>query len=37
MKAKLVSESLDKYSFEKKKDPLSSLGIGQRNLIIKWL
>ena len=35
MKAKLISESL--YKFEKKSDPLVSLGIGKKSLIIKWL
>jgi hypothetical protein len=25
------------YSFEKKSDPLDSLGVGQRSLITKWL
>jgi hypothetical protein len=34
VKAKLVSESLDKYSFEKKSNPLDSLNIGQRSMII---
>jgi hypothetical protein len=36
MKAKLVSESLNKYSFEKKSDPLVSLGVGRKVLIEKW-
>jgi hypothetical protein len=34
MKAKLISESLN---FEKKNDPLVSLGVGQKALIEKWL
>jgi hypothetical protein len=37
MRAKLISESLDKYSFEKKSDPLDSLGVGKKVLISKWL
>jgi len=37
MKAKLISESLDKYNFEKKSDPLTSLGIGRKIMIEKWL
>jgi len=37
MRAKLISENLDKYNFEKKNDPLSSLGIGKRELIKLWL
>jgi len=32
---KLVKESL--HSFEKKHDPLSSLGVGKKSLIEKWL
>ena len=34
----LVSESLNElYKFEKKTNPLSSLGIGKKVLITKWL
>jgi hypothetical protein len=34
----LVSESLNElYKFEKKSDPYTSLGIGQKYLITKWL
>jgi hypothetical protein len=35
MRAKLISESLNK--FEKKSDPLTSLGVGQKVLIENWL
>jgi len=35
MRAKLINESL--YSFEKKTNHLSSLGIGKKDLIEKWL
>jgi len=35
MKAKLISENL--HNFEKKSNSLSSLGIGKRALIEKWL
>jgi len=35
MKAKLISESL--YKFEKKSNPLTSLGIGKEIVIKKWL
>jgi hypothetical protein len=34
MKAKLISESLN---FERKNDPLVSLGVGKKSLITKWL
>jgi len=35
---KLVYESLNElYKFEKKSDPLSSLGVGKKALIEKWL
>jgi|ERR1035437_6255690 hypothetical protein len=38
MRAKLVFESLNELrSFNQKKDPLSSLGVGQRKLIEDWL
>jgi len=35
MKAKLINETLD--NFEKKSDPLISLGVGKKALITKWL
>jgi len=35
---KLVSESLNElYNFEKKSDPLVSLGVGKKALITRWL
>jgi len=37
MRAKLINESLNKYSFEKKTNPLVSLGVGKKAIISKWL